>query len=43
MLTGTAGTSIGATCALFAMRYSKAGIAATLLELTPILIILPAY
>lgn len=43
MLTGTAGPFIGATCALFAMRYSKAGIAATLLELTPILIILPAY
>ena len=43
LLTGTAGPFMGATFALFAMRYSKAGIAATLLELTPIIIILPAY
>ena len=42
LLTGTAGPFVGATCSLFAMRYAKAGIAATLLELTPILIILPA-
>ena len=43
VLTATAGPFLGATLALFAMRYSKAGIAATLLELTPVLIILPAY
>ena len=43
ILTATAGPFLGATLALFAMRYSKAGIAATLLELTPVLIILPAY
>ena len=43
MITGTVGPFMGATCALFAMRYAKAGIAATLLELTPIIIILPAY
>ena len=43
LLTGLTGPCIGATCSLVAMRYAKAGIAATLLELTPVLIILPAY
>lgn len=43
MFTGAAGPFLGATCALVAMRYSKAGIAATLVELTPILIIVPAH
>lgn len=42
-LTATAGPFLGASCALVAMRYSKAGVAATLLELSPILIILPAH
>ena len=43
LLTTVTGPFGGATRALVAMRYSKAGIAATLLELTPIMIILPAY
>ena len=43
LLTTFTGPFLGATCALIAMRYSKAGIAATLLELTPIFIILPAH
>lgn len=41
--TGCIGPFLGASCALIAMRYSKAGIAATLLELTPILIIIPSH
>lgn len=43
LFTGALGPFLGATCALVAMRYSKAGIAATLVELTPILIIVPAH
>lgn len=43
IITGFTGPFLGASCALIAMRYSKAGIAATLLELTPILIILPSH
>ena len=43
LLTAFCGPFLGASCALVAMRYSKAGVAATLLELTPIFIIFPAY
>ena len=43
LLTTITGPFLGATCALIAMRYSKAGIAATLLELTPVFIILPSH
>lgn len=43
VMTALTGPFGGATLSLVAMRYSKAGIAATLVELTPIMIILPAY
>ena len=43
LLTTLTGPFLGATCALIAMRYSKAGVAATLLELTPVFIILPTH
>lgn len=43
LITGCTGAFIGSTCEMIAVRYAKAGIAATLVELTPIMIIVPAY